>query len=358
MTSLAYSCATFMTGLMGIAMGRLVDRFSPRPIVLTGAVVLGAGHLLLSRLGAAWQLYLLYGLMVGGVGGGCFLVPLLTNVGFWFERHKGLAIGVAMAGQSLGGAFMPGVSRLLLSHMTWREAYATLGLATWLLIIPVALLVRAPPRLTALKQAEPLPGTPGAPLSARRVTATLCMAIVCCCVCMSMPVVHAYPLAVESGFSAVQAASVLSVLMTFSIVGRIGIGKVADHVGGIRSLLLASGIQTVTIFWFAQVDTLPGLLLIAILFGVGYGGVIPSYPIIIRELIPAGQAGQTLGLVFFFGNVGMSLGGYLGGLIYDLSGGYPIAFATGAVAGVLNLLIIGSLLATTRARQSAAAVPV
>ncbi len=357
-TSLAYASASFMTGVMGIGMGRLVDRFSPRPIVLTGAIVLGAGHVLLSRLDGLWPLYVLYGLMVGGVGGGCFLVPLLTNVGFWFERHKGLAIGTVMAGQSIGGALIPNVSRFLLAHLAWRDAYLALGIATWLLLIPVALLVRAPPRLAFLRQETPARGARGAPMTPARLTATLSLAIVGCCICMAMAVVHAYPLAVESGFSAVQAGTVLSALMAFSIVGRIGIGTVADHVGGIRSLLLASGIQTALIFWFAQMTTLPGMLLIAILFGIGYGGVIPSYAIILRELLPAHRMGQAMGIIFFFGNVGMSLGGYLGGLLYDLSGGYPVAFASGAVAGAANLVIVGSLLVATRARQTAAALPV
>jgi MFS family permease len=118
-TSFAYSSASFMTGVLGIAMGRLVDRLSPRPLVLTGAVVMGAGLVLLSRMHALWQLYVLYGLMIGGLGTGCFLIPLLTNVGFWFDRHKGLAIGAVMAGQSLGGAIMPSVARYLLAHMAW-----------------------------------------------------------------------------------------------------------------------------------------------------------------------------------------------------------------------------------------------
>jgi MFS family permease len=166
-----------------------------------------------------------------------------------------------------------------------------------------------------------------------------------------------YPMAVEAGFSALQGATVLAVLMSMSIIGRVGIGTVADRVGGVRALLLASGVQTAMIFWFSQVSTLPGLLLIAVAFGIGYGGVIPSYAIIIRELIPLNRVGRSMGMVFFCGNVGMSLGGYLGGLLYDLSGAYPLSFAAGATAGVVNLLIVGSLLLAIRARQAPAPVP-
>jgi MFS family permease len=356
-TSFAYAAATFMTGLLGIVMGRLADRFSPRPIVLSGAVVIGTGLLLLSRVQSLWQLYLIYGLLVGGFGTGCILIPLLTNVGSWFDRHRGIAIGAVMAGQSLGGAVMPGVARALLAHLPWRETYAVLGLGAWALLIPMALLVRAPPGLAARKAASVGAAAPVAALPPAQLTAVLCMAIVCCCICMSIPIVHVYPLAVEGAFSPAQAAGVLAALMTSSIVGRVGIGRVADALGGIRALLLASGIQTAMIFWFAQVSTLPGLLLIAVLFGLGYGGVIPCYAIIIRELIPLHRVGVSTGLVFFFGNVGMALGGYLGGVFHDLSGAYPASYAAGALAGALNLVIVGALLLATRARQSAAPVP-
>jgi len=174
---------------------------------------------------------------------------------------------------------------------------------------------------------------------------------------MSIPVIHVYPLVVEAGIAPAQAAMVLGVLMSVSVIGRVGVGRLADAVGGIRALLIASGVQTLTIFWFTQLSTLPGLLLVAVLFGLGYGGVIPSYAIIIRELIPANRIGATLGLVFFFGNAGMSLGGYLGGLLYDLSGDYLASYAAGTLAGVANLVIVGSLLLVTRARHAAAAVP-
>jgi MFS family permease len=352
-TSFAYSSAAFMTGLIGIGMGRLVDRFSVRPILLVGALVLGTAQVLLSRIDAVWQLYVLYGLMVGGFGNAAFLIPLVTNVGYWFDRNRGLAFGVVMAGQSLGGALLPTLARGLLEQMAWRDAYLTLGLIAWAVLIPLALLVREPPGLAALKaEAQGQAASFPALISPARLTALLCMAIVMCCVCMAIPVIHVYPLAVEAGFAPSQAGLVLGVLMGVSIVGRVGIGRIGDMVGGIRALLLASGIQTALIFWFSQMNTLGGLLLIAVLFGVGYGGVVPAYAIIIRELIPLNRVGRSMGLVFFFGNLGMSLGGYLGGLLYDLSGGYPAAYAAGAVAGLVNLALVGTLLLQTRARQA------
>jgi MFS family permease len=356
-TSFAYSSGSFVTGLMGIGIGRLVDRFPPRPIVLVGALVMGAAHLLLSRLDSVGELYLIYGLMVGGLGNGCFMIPLVTNISFWFERNRGLAMATVMAGQSLGGALVPALARWLVSTLEWREAYFTLGLVAWAVLVPLALLVRQPPGLAAARAAEHVP-TPGrTPLAPLPLTMSLSVAIVACCICMSIPIIHAFPLAMETGFSAAQASLVLGVMMASSILGRIGIGKVADYAGGVRALLLSSGLQTALIFWFPQTRSLPVLLLVAALFGIGYGGVVPSYAIIIREMIPARMTGVVMGTVFFFGNLGMSTGGYLGGALHDLSGAYPVSFAAGALSGVVNLLIVGTLLFHTRVRRAALPQP-
>ncbi|MEE8434871.1 MAG: MFS transporter [bacterium] len=342
-TSFAYSSGAFMTGLFGILMGRLVDRISVRPIVFFGALMIGASQLLLSRVESQWQLYLLYGLLLGAFGNGAFLVPLMTNAGSWFTRNRGLALGVVMAGQSLGGAVIPVVVRSLMSGMGWRETYLVLGVAASLILIPVSLLIRTSPGLATARAQSPAGKVDAGGLSPGALTAILSVAIVFCCICMSIAIIHVFPLALEAGIAPEQAALVLGSLMAVSMVGRVGIARLADTIGGVRTLLLASGIQTVTIYWFSQMSGMEGLVTVAVMFAIGYGGVIPSYAIIIREKIPLSHVGRVTGTVFFFGNLGMALGGYLGGVIYVASGGYPAAYAVGALAGVVNLIIIGSL---------------
>jgi len=357
LTSFAYSSSAFLNGLFGIFIGRLIDRISIRPIVLLGAVMIGLSQVLLSRIDSLWQLYLLYGVLVGALGGSAFLVPLTANIGFWFDRHKGLAMSVVLAGQSLGGAAMPLLARWLLGMMDWREAYLVLGLVAWGVLLPLAFLIREPPhRVEARSSAgsatnpatvEPAP-PPLANVSPKLLLHSLSAAIVLCCICMAIPLIHVYPLALERGIAPAEAAMVLGLMMGTSVVGRIGIGKIADHLGGLRSLLLASGAQTAVIFWFSQVGALPGFYTVAILFALGYGGVVPSYAIIIRELMPANKVGVSMGTIFFFGNLGMALGGYLGGLLYDLSGTYTLSYSAGTVAGLLNLMIVSFLLARAR----------
>ncbi|HEX7928253.1 MAG TPA: MFS transporter, partial [bacterium] len=145
--------------------------------------------------------------------------------------------------------------------------------------------------------------------------------------------------------------SVLTVMMMVSIIGRVGIGKVADAIGGVRALFLGSATQTVLIFWFTRMSTSMSFYITAVMFAVGYGGVIPAYAIIVRELVPARRVGVIMGIVMFFGNIGMGLGGFLGGALFDWTGSYNTPFGMGAVVGTVNLVIVGSLMVYLRARQ-------
>ncbi len=358
-TAFAYTIAVFLQGISGIMTGTLADRFSARPLVLAGAVMMGGTLILLGFVQAQWQFYLLYGPFLGAIALASFLTPLLTCIGFWFDRHRGIAIGVVMAGQSTGGAVLPLIAGTLIDLHGWRTAYILLGSAAWILMLPLALLVRDPPGIAEAKaisrkaESEKKPSAVPILISPRRLTLWLGLASIMCCICMSIPLIHLVSLATDQGLASDTAARIFSVLMLTSIVGRVGIGKIADHIGGIRALLLSSGIQTTMIFWFTQMDSSPGLFLIAVLFGLGYGGVIPSYAITLREMIPIHRVGRAVGILFFFANIGMGTGGFLGGLLFDISGTYTISFSIGAMTGAINLIIVGSLLYYLHTRKAA-----
>ena len=145
-TSFAYTVGAGASGLGGIVMGWMADRFSTRPVVLFGAVMVGLSLLLLSNVEALYQLYLFYGIM-GGLGFGAMVVPIVSNVGQWFNRNKGLALGITSAGGALGQALVPYFTRYIITFSGWREAYTTLAIIFWALLIPLSLLVRTPPSL-------------------------------------------------------------------------------------------------------------------------------------------------------------------------------------------------------------------
>lgn len=346
----AYTLGSVLSGVGGVVMGVLADKMPLRPLVLVGMLAVGGGLLLLPGIDRLWQFYAIYGPLLGGIGMAALATPVLSNVGFWFDKHRGMALGAALAGQSVGGALGPVILRHIISIEGWRNAYQFLGVGILVLTLPLTLLIRDAP---GKKQAQIKPLTPSPKtlaVSPGAYTAVLSFAIVLCCITMSIPIVHLVALATDQGIAPETGAQILGVMMVASIIGRVGIGKVADMIGGFRALLLAQGAQTVMIFWFTQMHTPAGLYVIAVLFGLGYGGVIPAYAIILREVMPDHIQGRSLGIVFLFGFIGMGLGGYLGGVLYDLTGSYTLAYLTGTLTGIAQLIVITLLYRTTQAR--------
>jgi len=362
--SFAYTLAAFFSGVGSVVMGHLADRISPRIQVIAGTVIMGIAYQLLSHGDRLWEFLVLYGVMIGGLCQGSFMTPLLTNVSFWFERHRGMAMGATLAGQSLGAAIVPLIARTLITELGWRQAYQAMGYGAWAVLIPLALLVRQPPRLEDIRRASRAAaaalhagsgGRTAVGFTPGQLAAYLGSASILCCITMSIPALHVVSLALDAGITAQAAASVLTVLMAMSIIGRVGIGSVADRIGGLRALWLASFGQTVMIFWFTQVHTLAGLYLVALLFAPAYGGVIPAYAIVVRELVPAHTVGSVTGWMFFLSNIGMGLGGFLGGALFDWTGSYVVPFGAGAVTGAFNLVMIGWLYLRSRQLRTAGA---
>lgn len=352
-TALAYTAGTFAAGVGGIVMGLLSDRFSPRPVVLAGAAGLGLSFLLLGRISSLWQFYLLFA-MLGGLGTAAFYAPLNANVVNWFSRNKGLAVGVATAGQAALMGLVPYLASFLISTRGWRAAFAIMGASALLLLLPLALLVRTPPGHAAAVEAAkaaakrdsagPAPAAGEGPPRLRILVPWLSVAAIFCCICMSTPMVHVVALALDKGVPPQEAAGVLLRLFIAGFFGRIFFGRVTDHIGGPRAYWLASAGQTALVFWFTRLDTASSLGLMAIPFGFFYAGVMTCLIVAVRELTPIHRRGLSLGIVTMFAWSGMGLGGYQGGYFFDLTGDYNLSFINAVLAGIINLLIAGALL--------------
>lgn len=352
-TALGYMVGSIAMGAGGIVMGYLADRWSTRRVVLLGALGLGGALLLLGRLGSLWEFYAFYCLL-GGLGSAALDVPLMTNVGNWFSRNKGLAVGIATAGRSLGQGGVPYLAGALIAAYGWREAYTVLGLAALVLLLPLALLIRQPPA-----PPTPLAGTPAAEAGAGArplvLVAWLSALVVFCCALMATPMVHLVAVAQEQGLTAQQAANVLLLIYLAGFVGRIAFGKLADRIGALRSYLVASAAQTALVFAFVQVSGVAAYYGLAVLFGLGFSGVMTTVIVTVREMAPAARRGLAMGVVLFFAWIGMGLGGWQAGFLYDLTGGYTVAFAAAALTGVVNLAgLVGLVLHVRRARTPAA----
>lgn len=354
-TSFAFLMSTAAMGLGGILMGYLSDRYTTRPIVLVGIVSLGVTYLLLSRQSTLWQFYL-WSLLLGGLGTSAFDAPLLANLGSWFNRNKGLALGLATAIRSLGQGLVPFIAGLIIGGAGWRQAYLMIGIFVLLVMAPLALLIRTPPdqRQTATSGSPATQsGEPEFPVAPRIMLPWLGTASIFCCITMATIMIHVVALAQDRGLSTEQAGGVLLTLFLAAFAGRISYGRLSDHVGGLRAYFLASAVQTILVFWFTQLSTAAGFYSMAVVFGFGYSGVMTCLTICVREMLPFRIRGFSQGVVGFTAWVGMGLGGWQAGFFYDLTGSYTLSFAIAVLCGTANLTILGALWLFLGRRQEA-----
>ncbi|MEE8395283.1 MAG: MFS transporter [bacterium] len=339
--SLAYSVATIGAGLGGIVMGHFSDRLPVRRVVLFGALMPGVAFFLLSRLNTQGELFL-YHAIIGLLGFGAIMVPVTFAVTNWFSLHRGLAVGLASAGGALGQGLMPLLARQLILDQGWRGAYFTMGVIYLLVLLPLALLLRNPPAAPVGEGSAAEAENPYA-LPREKLIALLCLAVVFCCIAMATPIVHVIPLGSDLGLGPRVSAGLLTAMMVFGMFGRVLAGQLADRWGNLRIYIATSFAQTALALWFPAVASLAGLYLLSSLFGLGYAGVMTALILCARQWAPPGRTGFSLGLVAFFGWTGMAVGGWQGGLFFDLTGNYSQAFLNSSLAGVVNLAILALL---------------
>jgi MFS family permease len=345
--SMPYSLMMIGYGLGGLLMGRLADRFGVMVPLLIGAVGLGLGFTLAGAAGSIWTFSLAHGLLIGLFGCSATFAPLIADTSLWFVRRRGIAVAICASGNYLGGAIWPSTVQHFVESIGWRQTYFGLGLFCFITMTSLALLMRRRPPVVPSAAA-----TPGATassnrpfgLSPARAQALLCVAGIACCVAMSMPQVHIVAYCADLGYGAVRGAEMLSIMLAFGIASRLISGAICDRIGGLRTLLLGSVLQGVALLLFLPFDSLVSLYVIAALFGLFQGGIVPSYAIIIREHFSPHEAGARLGLVIMCTLLGMALGGWVSGRIFDLTGSYHAAFVNGVAWNLLNLSIAFVLL--------------
>jgi MFS family permease len=347
--SAAYTFASIAIAAAGVAFGRISDRYGVRLISAFGACAVAACLLVLSRVSTLWQLYVIYAVF-GALGPGALYIPLTAAVTNWFTANRGVAVGTAMAGAAIGLGVVPFIASTIIVDTGWRDALVYLAIGYLVVAVPMVLVLRNPPRAAAA-EAGPAGGISqeeAAPIRPREAIVWICTAILFCCICMSVPQIHVPALVSDLGQDLERAASVLTVLMVSGAVGRLALGRIADRIGPLHTYIIASLGQTAFVFWFTQASSLASLYLLAVTFGFFFGGVSMSALLTIRSLVPSRMAGTAIGLVSLFGWIGMGLGGYLGGLMFDWSGGYVSAFALAASAGIVNLTVLMSLFVRLR----------
>ncbi len=285
--------------------------------------------------------------MLGLLGVSATFSPLLADTSLWWVKRRGIAVAVCASGNYLGGAIWPPVLQHFVDTVGWRQGYLYMGVFCGISMMLLALLMRPRPPVASSSSGPPA-AVSGAPrpfgLAPGSALALLMIAGTACCVAMSMPQVHIVAYCSDLGYGAARGAEMLSLMLGVGIVSRLVSGWICDHIGGLRTLILGSFLQGVALLLFLPFDGLVPLYVISALFGLFQGGIVPSYAIIVREHFPAREAGAKTGAIIMCTLLGMALGGWMSGKVFDLTGSYHAAFVNGLAWNALNLAIAFFLL--------------
>jgi MFS family permease len=345
--ALAASLAWFGSAFGGIAMGWIAERVGVRWTVMFGSAMMSLG-LAIASLGPRWPLYIGYGVFVGLIGLSGINAPLYVYISKLFERRRGSALALISSGTYIAGALWPPIFERAIAYAGWRQAMLWFAILEAAFIVPLAaiFLHRAPehPPVGVTQQAAIDEGTvlgwpPGL------VFAALCAAIFLCCVPMSMPQSHLVAFCTDLGISKAHGAAMLSVLLGTAFLCRQIWGLIADHVGGLRTVLLGSVVQAATMSAFLFTQDEVGLFTVSAAFGVGFSGMIPATVLAGQQLFPPAQAAWRIPILLLCSGCGMATGAWLAGILYDHFGYYGPAFAAGIAINLLNLAIILTLVA-------------
>lgn len=344
--------------MVGFALGNyliglLVDRYGIVRVLSGMSLVMAAGFALAAMTPTFFIVSVLHLLI--GLGTAASFGPLIADISLWFERRRGIAIAIIASANYLSGAFWPVVLSGHLASDGWRGVYMVLALIIAVSVPPLTLLLRRRLPLSemsaAVAQGAAAGGIGG--LSPRQIALILGVAGIACCVAMSMPQVHIVALCVDLGFGPAVGAEMLSLMLLGGVASRLISGLLADQLGGIPTLLIGSALQMLALFLYLPFDGLVSLYVVSTIFGLAQGGIVPSYAVIVRELMPAKEAGRWVGFVMMSTIVGMAFGGWLSGVIYDISGSYQLAFWNGIVWNLGNIFIITYIfLSARRERQT------
>jgi len=345
--SLPYGLAMLGMGIGGIAMGWLADRVGPFWPAALGSLSIALGGYLVSRSEQFGSIALVYALLFGLLGNAGLVTPLFVTITRWFDERRGVAAAVVGSGQALGGALWPLVFHWSVEGFGWRATYGGYALFAAVLMLPLACVLRRPvPEEPAHQRAagsvDPAP-EPVLGLPPNLVVALLCLAIVGCCIPMSLPLVHLPKYVVERGFDLGQGARILSVAMVVSMGSRITWGFLCDRIGGLQALFIASALQATSLALMAMTSSQWGLYGVAVFFGLGFGGILPCYPVILRTHFPIEGLGWRIGVVLLFGSIGMAVGPELAGRLFAATGDYGFSFAAAVGINLVNLAIVGTL---------------
>ena len=336
--SLPYTATMLGFAFGGILMGRLADRVGIMVPLIVSSLALGLGYLAAAAAPGLMAFTLAQGLVIGMLGSSVTFAPLVADVSHWFTRRRGIAVAICASGNYLAGTVWPPILQHVTAARGWRTTMVGVGIFCLAIMLPLTFALR---RRSPI--AHPAPASGAAVVAGRtvmspgRLQALLMVAGLGCCVAMSMPQVHIVAYTNDLGYGVVHGANMLSVMLGMGVVSRLASGFIADRIGGVRTLLVGSALQCLTLALYLPFDGLVSLYVVSALFGLSQGGIVPSYAIIVRESFVPAEAGARIGAVVMATIVGMAVGGWVSGALFDLTASYRLAFVNGIIWNLLNL---------------------
>ena len=329
----------------GVMMGRVADRFGIMVPMLISTLALGVGFVAAAAAPGYWTFVAAQAAIIGFLGVATTFGPLVADVSFWFKNNRGIAVAIVASGNYLAGAIWPPILTHAVTIYGWRTSYVFIGVVCVVLMLPLALFLR--PRLAPVASAN-LPANDNPAGGTPLLQGLLVLAGLACCVAMSMPQVHLIAYCGDLGYGPAAGAQMLSLLLACGVLSRLLSGLLADKIGGVKTLIIGSVLQCLALILYIPFDGLVSLYLVSALFGLSQGGIVPSYALIVRDYFPAHQAGTRISLVLTATVLGMALGGWLSGEIYDYTGSYAWAFLHGIGWNLINMAIAAWLLLRKR----------
>ena len=345
----AASLRMFITTLLGIAGGRLTDKFGPRPVVTAGGLFLGLGFFLMSRITTIWQLYLVFG-VIAGVGMGGLFVPMISTVSRWFVKRRGIMTGIVLSGASLGMIIVPPLATWLIITYGWRTSYTIIGLIAMIVsILAIQFVKRDPSQVGQLPdgeneiKAESL-DSPARNLSLREAVHTRqfwTLSAIFGCLWFSTAAiwVHIVIHAIDLGVPAISASRILAIMGGAGIVSRILTGSLADRIGYKPALLIGFTLVVVSLLWLLVAKELWALYLFAVIFGFGGAGLVVLESPLTARLFGLGSLSVIMGSVEF-GSTTLSIpSAIVAGYIFDIMDSYQLAFLICVGVSIIGLVL-------------------
>ena len=322
-------------------LGRLVDLYGISFTLILSALITLGGFFVSSTTNSFTVLGVCH-IMIG-LGTAAGFGPLMSDISFWFSKNRGIAVSVAASGNYLSGIVWPFLIRIAVDDSgDWRSQYVFFGIIAVGFTIPSALLLfrKIDQKFIEKDRQQAELNLSGKVISPKVLISILLLASFSCCVAMSMPQIHIVALCVDLGFGPLVGTNMLSLMLIGGIFSRIFSGIAVDYFGGLKVLLIGSGLQCLALFLFLPFDRLVPLHTVSLIFGLAQGGIVPSYAVIIREFLPPKNAASKVGIILMATIFGMAFGSWLSGYIYDQTGSYQLAFWNGIIWNILNLALV------------------